>query len=386
MTVSLPPAITVAEREARLENLRGLMAAADIGGVLLGSTTSLRYFTGIDWHASERFLGAIVHVSGEIDYIAPQFEQSKVESLISIPGDLLTWQEEDNPFALIADRVGPKTNLALDDQLPLGMFRRLRTQMSDARLPDAGGMITQIRARKSASEIALMSRAKEITLEVHKRTHCQLREGMLASEVTRYIDTQHKELAGASSTFCIVSFGSDTSLPHGGEADRALVKGDVVLIDTGTQIDGYNSDITRTYVFGEATDHVRRVWEVEKAAQAAAFAAAKLGVTCESVDRAARDVVEAAGYGPDYTLPGVPHRTGHGIGMDVHESPNLVRGDTTPLDVGMCFSNEPMIVVPGAFGIRLEDHFHMTASGPKWFTAPQSSLDDPFAGVEPLVP
>ena len=241
-----------------------------------------------------------------------------------------------------------------------------------------------LRSRKSVAEIALMSRAKEITLEVHKRAHAHLKEGMLASEVTAFIDAQHRELAGAKSTFCITSFAEDTSLPHGGESDRALKSGDVVLIDTGTQIDGYNSDITRTYVFGEPSDIVRQVWETEKAAQAAAFDAAKLGVPCKSVDAAARAVVEQAGYGPDYTLPGVPHRTGHGIGLDIHEAPNLVRGDDTALDIGMCFSNEPMIVVPGKFGIRLEDHFHMTAEGPKWFTQPQASLDDPFQGVAPL--
>jgi Xaa-Pro dipeptidase len=154
--------------------------------------------------------------------------------------------------------------------------------------------------------------------------------------------------------------------------------GDVVLIDTGCRVDGYNSDITRTYVFGEPTAKFRAAWDAEREAQAAAFEAARRGALCESVDAAARRSLERRGYGPGYALPGLPHRTGHGIGLDIHESPNLVKGDRTPLDVGMCFSNEPMIVAPGEFGVRHEDHFHITASGPKWFTEPAKSLDDPF--------
>jgi Xaa-Pro dipeptidase len=384
MPVSLPSRITAEERQQRVSKLCKLMAESGTDAVLLSASTNLRYFTGINWHPSERFLGAIVHADGSIDYVAPHFELDKVSSLISLPGDILTWQEEQNPYAMIARRMGTTGRLALDDQLPMFMYRKLRAELDEDRLPDGGPLTMALRSRKSVAEIALMSRAKEITLEVHKRAHAHLKEGMLASEVTAFIDAQHRELAGAKSTFCITSFAEDTSLPHGGESDRALKSGDVVLIDTGTQIDGYNSDITRTYVFGEPSDIVRQVWETEKAAQAAAFDAAKLGVPCKSVDAAARAVVEQAGYGPDYTLPGVPHRTGHGIGLDIHEAPNLVRGDDTALDIGMCFSNEPMIVVPGKFGIRLEDHFHMTAEGPKWFTQPQASLDDPFQGVAPL--
>jgi Xaa-Pro dipeptidase len=205
-----------------------------------------------------------------------------------------------------------------------------------------------------------------------------LHPGQRASEVEAFIDREHRRLGGGGNTFCIVSFAEDSSLPHGGEGDRALAEGDVVLIDTGTQIDGYNSDITRTYVFGEATPDVRAVWNAEKEAQAAAFEAARIGEPCENPDNAARAVLSKHGYGPDYRLPGLPHRTGHGIGLDVHEAPNLCRGDLTPLAPGMCFSNEPMIVIPGRFGVRHEDHFYMTEKGPRWFTEPAHSLDDPF--------
>jgi Xaa-Pro dipeptidase len=382
-----PAPITLAERRARLDRLRTLMDAAGIKAVLLGATASLRYFTGLVWHASERLCGAIVHADGRLEYVCPRFEQEKVAGIVGVPGDILTWEEHENPYALVAGRLGQADRLAVDDQIALFMFLGLRRAMGDEQLADAGPLINRLRRCKSPAEIALMTRAKAITIEVHRRTWQSLAPGVRASEVTRFIDQQHRSLnGGAGSSFCIVSFAEDTSLPHGGETDRALAPGDVVLIDTGTTLDGYNSDITRTYVFGEAGPHVRRIWEIEKEAQGAAFAAAALGRPCETVDDAARAVLVRHGLGPDYLLPGTPHRTGHGIGLDIHEAPNLVRGDATPLEVGMCFSNEPMIVVPGAFGIRLEDHFHMTAEGPKWFTRPQFSLDDPFGDVGDFQP
>jgi len=381
---NFPPPITTAERLTRLDALRGQMERSGASAVLLGSTSSLRYFTGVSWHPSERLMGAIVHADGRLEYVAPAFEEEKVGQLIDAPGDVLTWHEHQNPYALVADRLTPGATLAVDDQVQLFTYRGLRREIDDARLADAGPLINRLRRCKSPAEIALMQAAKTLTLEVHRRAHASLVAGVRASEVTRFIDQQHRALGGeGGSSFCIVSFGEDTSLPHGGEGDRALAEGDVVLIDTGTRLDGYNSDITRTYVFGEPTAEIRRIWDIEKQAQQAAFDAAALGAPCETPDHAARAVLVREGLGPDYALPGTPHRTGHGIGLDVHEAPNLVRGDVTPLDVGMCFSNEPMIVVPGQFGIRLEDHFHMTADGPKWFTRPQNSLDDPFGGVEP---
>jgi Xaa-Pro dipeptidase len=175
-----------------------------------------------------------------------------------------------------------------------------------------------------------------------------------------------------------VLFGEATSYPHGVPGEQRLKEGDVVLIDTGCTVGGYNSDITRTYVYGEATSYQREIWSLEHDAQQAAFEAARPGAPCEAVDTAARRVLERAGLGPGYTLPGLPHRTGHGIGLSVHEAPYLVRGDKTPLSPGMCFSNEPMIVIPGQFGVRLEDHFYMTETGPVWFTQPSPSIDAPF--------
>jgi len=382
MRLQAPPPIGSDERRARLTALAASMQSEGFAAVLLGPTTGLRYFTGVAWHPSERFTGALVHGDGRLDYICPRFERDKVGGLITVEGDILTWEEDERPSALIAGRV--KGVLGLDDQMALFFYRALARTMAPERLADAGPAINRLRRRKSPAEIALMQHAKTITLEVQRRAWKSLKQGVRASEVESLIDAQHRAFGGSGNTFCIVSFGSDTSLPHGGESDRRLAEGDAVLIDTGTAVDGYNSDITRSYVFGEASAEMRRVWEAEKRAQAAAFDAARIGAACESVDAAARASLVKDGFGPDYRLPGLPHRTGHGIGLDVHEAPNLVRGDATPLAEGMCFSNEPMIVVPGKFGVRLEDHFHMTATGARWFTQPQASLDEPFAGVEPL--
>jgi Xaa-Pro dipeptidase len=298
-----------------------------------------------------------------------------------VPGEFRVWQEHESPYPLIADAAG-KGKIALDEHIPLFTYLGLRRVAGDERLADGGPLISGLRRIKEPEEIALMQHAKDVTLEVQRRAHAMLAPGVRTKEVEKFIDDAHRAMGSdGGNTFCIVSFGTDTTLPHGGEGDPGLKEGDMVLIDTGCAFDGYNSDITRSYVFGEPTKKQRAVWALEKEAQAAAFAAAELGKPCETPDWAAREVLQRAGYGPDYRLPGLPHRTGHGIGLDVHEAPNLVRGDKTPLAAGMCFSNEPMIVIPGEFGIRLEDHFHMTDRGPKWFTEPSFSIDEPFRGV-----
>lgn len=385
MTFIAPPAppISADERRARVQALAALLQSQGLAALLLGSTTSLRYFTGLDWHPSERLTGALVHADGRVEYVCPRFELDKVGGLTAsrgaLEGKILTWEEEESPYALVAERLPVGGRLAVDELTATFVWLGLAGVMGQDRLADGGSLTTALRRIKSPAEIALLTRAKAITLEVQRRTRDWLKEGVLTSEVKRFIDAEHRKLGGeGGSWFCLVSFGDDTCLPHGGEGDRALKADDVVLIDTGTLVDGYHSDITRTYVFGEPTAEFRKVWEHEKQAQALAFEAAQIGATCESVDTAARDYLTAQGYGPDYRLPGLPHRTGHGVGLEIHEAPNLVRGDKTVLQPGMSFSNEPMLVIPGQFGVRLEDHFYISDNGPVWFTAPSHSLDDPF--------
>jgi Xaa-Pro dipeptidase len=323
----------------------------------------------------------LIPVNGEPIAIAPRFELGSLDAEFLVPAERRLWEEEESPSALVAQALKDLnvTTLAVDPMLPLYMFNRLRKAAPGVELTDASDIVDGCRSQKSPAEIALMQQAKSMTLEVHRRAALILRPGIRASEVTRFLDDAHRRIGGRGNSFCIVQFGQATAYPHGLPGDGELKENDLVLIDVGTTVDGYNSDITRTYIYGTPTDEQRRIWDLEKAAQAAAFNAAKPGVMCAAVDAAARDYLASKGLGPDYQLPGVPHRTGHGIGLSIHEAPYLVRGEQVPLAKGMCFSNEPMIVVPDKFGIRLEDHFYITDDGAAWFTEPQNSIDAPFA-------
>jgi len=373
------PKITDDERRQRLRRLQAVLAETGLGGLLLGSTESLRYFTGLEWHPSERLLGALV-TPKDVYYIAPGFERSRVETLPHLPGEILVWQEDQSSASLIASLLPTDSRLALDDALPLFVYHQLAAVFGADRLADGGRLIRDLRLRKSKAEIVLIRHAMNLTLEVHRRAHAFIKPGIKASEVVRHIDEQHRALgAEGGSSFCIVSFGPATSLPHGAEGDQVYAPGDVVLVDTGCRLDGYHSDLTRTYVLEEPTQEFADAWAIEREAQQAVFDAARPGATCGSLDDAARLVLARHGLGPDYVLPGLPHRAGHGLGLEIHEEPYLVRGNATVLEPGMCFSNEPMIVFPDRFGIRLEDHIHMTETGPQWFTQPARSPTKPFS-------
>ncbi|MGV3550847.1 M24 family metallopeptidase [Rhizobium sp.] len=370
------PRIAEAEFRGRLGRLRQRMEQAGVAGTLLGSTDSLRYFTGLVWHQSERLLGALV-TADRIVYIVPGFEQSRVETLPRLEGEIAIWQEEESSAALVASLLGPKGKLALDDALPLFVFHALADALGAERLIDGAPFIRGLRAIKSPAEIALIKHAMGITMDIHRKVFSMLAPGVAASEVVKFIDQQHR-LAGADngSTFAIVSFGEASSLPHGADGDQVLAKGDVILVDTGCRLDGYHSDLTRTYMIDGVDSEFARGWAIEREAQQAVFDAAAIGMPCEKLDDAARGVLARRGLGPDYHLPGLPHRAGHGLGLEIHEAPYIVRGNATPLASGMCFSNEPMIVFPGKFGIRLEDHIYMAEDGPHWFTTPAGAPDD----------
>ncbi|KQM36372.1 M24 family metallopeptidase [Sphingomonas sp. Leaf10] len=370
------PAITAAERAERIDRARALTAQAGADALLVHTGASLDYFTGIPWGASERMVALLLPVNGTPRIICPAFERGTLEADLTIAADLLLWEEDADPTALVRDALPGGATLAVDPLLPFAWGQKLARH--GLTLTDGAPAIDGCRMVKSPAELALLQSAKDMTLAVQAAAARILRPGILASEVVRFIDDAHRAIGGGPSYFCIVQFGRATAFPHGLPGDRALNEGELVLIDTGCRVGGYHSDITRTYAFGPVADEVRAIWDIEHTAQAAAFAAAAPGVPCEAVDAAARAVLVREGLGPDYRLPGLPHRTGHGIGMSIHEPAYLVRGDRTPLQPGMCFSNEPMIVVPDRFGIRLEDHFHVTETGAAWFTQPQPSIDRPF--------
>lgn len=374
--------ISAAERRTRVEKAARLMQENAVDALILTAGSSLYYFTGLRWYPSERLTAAILTPDAKLTYVCPGFEESKLRETLGDQADIRLWQEEDDPCLLVKaclhDLRNPAKLLALDENAAFFIFDGLRRALPLAQIINGSSITAECRMHKSAAELALMQKVKNITLEVQKKAAKILREGISSFEVAQFIDQAHRAYGGSASTFCIVSFGAATAMPHGPDAEQFLREGDMVLIDTGCKLHGYNSDITRSYVFGKPTQRQRDIWELEKAAQAAAFEAAQPGVACEQVDAAARKVLAAAGLGPDYQLPGLPHRTGHGIGLDIHEWTYLVKGNQRPLAAGMCFSNEPMICIEEEFGIRLEDHFYMTEQGPRWFTGQSHAVDAPF--------
>ncbi|WP_131113555.1 M24 family metallopeptidase [Lichenihabitans psoromatis] len=387
MTAGVEP-IGEADYRSRLAQAQHLMRQQGLAAVYLDAGSNLLYFTGIDWHPSERLAGAVLTASGHLAYLLPVFETGTFAEQMRIEAPFHGWHENQDPCALLASVLADlgiaSGTIGLDETTEFGLAERLRVALAPRLAVVSAGPVTSgCRARKSAAEIALMQRAHAMTLVVQRAAARILRVGITAREVETFIDTAHRA-AGApdGSFFCIVLFGADTAFPHGVKHPKALEAGDMVLIDTGCKLLGYQSDITRSYVFGEASDQQRRVWEHERAAQIVAFEAARIGQPCGAVDDAVRGDLERNGYGPGYALPGLPHRTGHGIGIDIHEAPNFVGTDRTPLAEGMCFSIEPMLCIPGAFGVRLEDHIYMAADGPRWFTQPAKSCDDPFGAID----
>jgi Xaa-Pro dipeptidase len=385
MTAGAQP-IRLPEHRARIERAQAFMAEQGIAALYLNAGSNLTYFTGTKWNPSERMVGAVLPARGDLVYIAPAFEEDTIRNFMLVEGDIACWDEHEQPAVLlraVLERLGVEAGatLAIDESTPLFLFEAIRAATAGYVLQNAHPVTTHCRARKSDAEIALIQRAMDMTMAVHVAAASILHEGITTAEVEEFIHLAHRKVGASGSYFCIVLFGEASSYPHGVNYVQTLKPGDTVLIDTGCKVHNYISDITRTYVFGEPSERQRFVWNAEKAAQRAAFEAAQLGVPCEDVDKAARRALEANGFGPGYKLPGLPHRTGHGIGLDIHEGPYLVGGEGRALEPGMCFSNEPMIVVPGEFGIRLEDHFYMTATGPKWFTQPAASLEDPFAAA-----
>ncbi|MFZ6676991.1 M24 family metallopeptidase [Undibacterium sp. Tian12W] len=374
--------ISAAERQARVEKAARLMEQNGVDAMIMPAGSSLYYFTGLRWYPSERLTAAILTPDAKLTYVCPYFEESKLRETLGTDADIRLWQEEDDPCLLIKtflqDSGYKSTTIALDENAAFFIFDGLRRALPLAQIVNAISITAECRMHKSAAELAIMQQVKNLTLEVQKKAAKILHEGISSFEVARFIDQAHRAYGGSASTFCIVSFGEATAMPHGPDAEQFLREGDMVLIDTGCKLHGYNSDITRSYVFGKSSQRQRDIWELEKAAQAAAFDAAQPGVPCEQVDAAARKILAAAGFGPDYQLPGLPHRTGHGIGLDIHEWTYLVKGNQRPLAAGMCFSNEPMICIEGEFGIRLEDHFYMTEQGPRWFTGQSHAVDTPF--------
>lgn len=374
-----PPPIGRAEGEARLAKAQRLMREQGVSALLVEPGSSLVYFTGVRWWRSERLTCALIPAQGEICIVTPFFEEPSVQESLGVPGEVRTWQEHEDPTALVAawlrERKADKV-IAIEETNRYFIVDGLKRNLPGATLQNGAPIVRACRMIKSPAELALMQRATDITLAAYRHTIPKIDAGMTPQDIGAIMNAATRALGGEPE-FELVLLGEAAAYPHGSGKPQVVRAGEVVLMDCGCSFRGYQSDVSRTFVHGEATMKQRKVWAEVKRGQEIAFAAAKLGATCGSVDDAARGYYASLGYGPDYKLPGLSHRTGHGIGMDGHEPVNLVRGEATTLAPGMCFSNEPGIYIPGEFGVRLEDCFYMTEAGPQWFSRPSTSIDRP---------
>jgi Xaa-Pro dipeptidase len=375
------PPISDEERRARVAKAQRLMTDQGIGAIVLEGGTSMSYFVGMRWGLSERPFLLIIPAKGELAYISPAFEEQRAREVIKFSKDVRLWDEDDDPLALVAgilkDRGVSTAKVGVEERVRFFIAAGLQKAAPATQIVLATPVTAGCRMIKSPAEIACLQYANNITLAAFKAGLATMREGMTQGELGGNITAAYRQM-GAGGAIA-VSFGEYSAFPHGSIEPQRLKDGDIVQIDDGVSWEGYQSDITRTTVFGKPTARQTEVWNLEKKAQSAAFAAARIGATCESVDAAARKVITDAGFGPGYKVPGLPHRTGHGIGMDGHEWTNFVKGNQTTLEPGMCFSDEPMIAIYGEFGIRLEDCLYMTMAGPKFFTEPSPAIDQPFA-------
>lgn len=370
--------ITLDERRARLARAQKLMAEAGFDAVLLASGSSLGYFTGARWGISERFFGTVVTREGEPAWVTPAFEKERGLEQIKIGEDVRAWEEHESPYALVAsilkDRSAATGRIGIEETMPFVFANGITKALPTARVETATPVTAGCRMIKDAHEIALMRRANEITVAAHRAVFASLKEGMTQSQVAGLAAQAHQKLGMQGGS--LVLFGKDAAFPHGTTKPQPLKPGDVVLMDGGGRLMGYSSDITRTGVFGaKPTERQRKVWDIVRQAQEAAFRTAKPGVECQAVDAAARRVIEDAGFGPDYKY--LTHRLGHGIGMDGHEWTYLVRGNTTKLRPGMCFSDEPGIYIYGEMGIRHEDIIFITDEGAENMTKWTGSPEEP---------
>ncbi len=380
--------ISEEERKQRIAKAQLLLQQEEIAALVIDSGTTLNYFAGIRWWPSERTMVAVIPAKGNITYICPAFEESRFRELIKIGTEVYTWQEDENPFNKIIQAIQINGfysgKIAMEEQVRFFVADGIQKVSKDYQIISGDKITIPCRQIKSNAEIALMQKASDITVEAIKIGIKSLKEGMTPNDISSIIAKAHQDL-GASHDFALCIFGTASAFPHGTTKPQKLKKTDIVLMDCGCNYKGYCSDITRTIVYGTSpTKRQEKVWNLELEAQMAGFAAAKIGNICENVDNAARKIITDAGFGPNYNLPGLPHRTGHGIGMSGHEYPYMVRNNKTILEAGMCFSIEPTIAIIGEFGIRLEDCVYLKENGPQWFSEQSISINEPFKGFKVL--
>ena len=376
--------ITTEERRARIEQARRLMTERQIDALMLMGGTSLVYFSNIRWGGGERLFALILPAKGEPFFVCPAFERERAEEEIALSpfagsGDLRTWEEDESPYLRVAeglrDRGLSSGRLGMEETVHFVFSDSVGKAAPAVNIVSGTPVTAGCRMHKTDHEIELMRLAAQVTISAYEAAWRALEPGMTQHQLRRLIDAAYSQLGFPG--FVSVNVGQYSALPHGSIQPQTIHEGEIVMIDDGCVVEGYGSDITRTFVLGKPTDKMRQVFDIVHRAQKAALETAHPGVEAQAVDAAARKVIADAGYGPDYKY--FKHRLGHGMGMDGHECPYLVRGDTIKLEPNMTFSDEPGIYIHGEFGVRLEDDMHVIENGAELFTGQSASLQEPFA-------
>jgi Xaa-Pro dipeptidase len=375
--------ITVEERRARIEQARRLMVEHQIDALMLMGGVSLVYFTNIRWWSGERLFALILPAKGRPFFVCPTFERERAEEQIALSpfagrGDIRIWEEHENPYLRVAeglrDRGLSRGCLGIEETIHFVFSDGVSKAAPAVNIVSGTPVTAGCRMHKSNHEIELMRLAAQVTISAYEAAWRALEPGMTQHQLQQFIDAAYSRLGFPGGVS--VNVGQYSALPHGSVQPQTIHEGEIVMIDDGCIVEGYFSDITRTFVLGKPTDKMRRVFDIVRRAQKAALETARPGVEAQAVDAAARKVITDAGYGPDYRY--FKHRLGHGMGMDGHEWPYLVRGDTIKLKPNMVFSDEPGVYIHGEFGIRLEDDMHVTENGAELFTGQSASLEEPF--------
>ena len=375
--------ITREEREPRQERARQLMLDNGLDAIVLMEGTSLRYFTGIRWWGGERMFAMLLPAKGRPFYVCPAFEEDRArQQMANAPDtgdpDVRVWQEDESPYQLFAQSLKERGlangKIGMEETIHFVFVDGISHASPHTTIASATPVTAGCRMIKSAHELALMRLASQVTLAVYEAVYQSLREGVTQNDVSNLIDSAYARMGFPGEASVMV--GDSTAFPHGSKTPQVIREGSIIMLDDGCVVEGYQSDITRTFVLGKASDKMKQVFDIVRRAQSVALAAARPGAECGAVDAGARKVITDSGYGPGYKY--FTHRLGHGLGMDGHEWPYLVEGNPTRLQANITTSNEPGIYIRGEFGIRLEDDMHITENGAELFTPQSPSLEDPF--------
>ncbi|UAA39990.1 aminopeptidase P family protein [Paraneptunicella aestuarii] len=386
ITTGIEP-ISSDERVRRIKKAQEIMKSLNIAALVLEPGAAMDYFSGIQWWRSERLTALIIPQQSEVAVVCPFFEEPSIRETLQVGKDVRVWQEHESPFkqvkAILKDRGINKGKIAFEESVRYFVLQGVMAELSDMEHVSAEPVTRGCRMYKSLHELQLMHKANEVTLKAYEHVWQQLQVGMSQSQVVGLMKQAQSQLGG-SGAWALALFNEASAYPHGTREEQTIREGSVVLMDSGCTVHGYRSDISRTFVFGEANSKQRKIWNTVHKGQMIAFEKAQIGTAAGKVDDSVRAFYQSQGFGPEYKLPGLSHRTGHGIGMETHESVNFVHGETTPLQLGMCFSNEPGIYIPGEFGVRLEDCLYMGEKGAQWFTEPPASLEQPLGKLAPM--